>query len=119
MTPEAIVGRQLEAYNDRDLDRFMACWAPDARIYAWPETLLADGAAAIAERHRERFADAGLHAKLLSRTSVGELVIDREVVTRQFEGGRGMADVIGIYEVLGGLIRRAWFKQGPVRPPEA
>lgn len=119
MTPEAIVRRQLDAYNDRDLDRFMACWARDARIYAWPETLLAENAAAIEERHRERFADTTLRATLLSRTSVGELVIDREIVTRQFEGKRGTADVIGIYEVTGGLIRRAWFKQGPVRPPEA
>jgi len=119
MTPEATVCRQLDAYNDRDLERFMACWADDARVYAWPDTLLAEGAAAIADRHRERFADAGLHAKLLSRTSVGELVIDREIVTRLYEGRRGTADVIGIYEVAGGRIRRAWFKQGPVRPAEA
>lgn len=119
MTPEAIVGRQLDAYNDRDLERFMACWAKDARIYAWPETLLAEDAGAIEVQHRERFADTTLRATLLSRTSVGELVIDREIVTRHFDGLRGTVDVMGIYEVCDGLIRRAWFKQSPVRPPEA
>jgi putative hydrolase of HD superfamily len=118
MNPEDVVRRQLDAYNDRDLEEFIACWAQDARILAWPDILLADGAAAISERHRARFADTGLHARLVSRTSVEELVVDREVVTRMFESGRGSADVIGVYEVVDGLIRRAWFKQGPVRPPE-
>jgi hypothetical protein len=46
------------------------------------------------------------------------MVVDREVVTRMFESGPGSADVIGVYEAVDGLIRRAWFKQGPVRPPE-
>jgi putative hydrolase of HD superfamily len=118
MNPEQVVRRQLDAYNGRDLEEFMACWAPDARIFAWPDTLLADGAAAISERHRARFADAGLHAQLISRTSVDEMVVDREVVTREFESGRGSADVIGVYEVVDGMIRNARFKQGPVRPPE-
>lgn len=116
--PGAYLRRQLDAYNRRELEEFVACWAQDAHMFGWPDTLLADGAAAIRERHRERFADTGLHARLVSRTCIEEMVVDREVVTRAFESGLGSADVLAIYEVADGLIRRAWFKQGPVRPPE-
>ena len=28
--PEEIVQQQLDAYNARDIDAFMACWADDA-----------------------------------------------------------------------------------------
>ena len=44
--------------------------------------------------------------------SVGNLVVDREVVTRNFPEGRGTVDVIAIYDVDGGRIARAWFKLG-------
>jgi len=112
---EDIVGRQLDAYNAKDLDAFMACWADDARIWAWPDTLLADGADAIRERHRTRFLEPDLHAALSSRVSVDGLVVDREVVTRNFADGPADVDVIGIYDVRDGLIRQVWFKQDEPR----
>lgn len=107
-----VVRAQLDAYNARDIDAFMACWAPDAEILAWPSTPLLAGAEAIRARHIERFREPDLFARLVSRVAVGELVVDREVVTRNFPQGRGTLDVIGLYEVENGLIRKAWFKQG-------
>jgi len=44
--------------------------------------------------------------------NVGNLVIDREVVTRSFPEGPGRVDVIAIYEVEGEKITKAWFKVG-------
>lgn len=38
--PEEIVQQQLDAYNARDIDAFMACWADDAQYYQHPDTLL-------------------------------------------------------------------------------
>lgn len=107
-----IIRRQLDAYNARDIEAFMSHWALDAEVYAWPDTLLASGAEAIRTRHVERFKEPDLFAKLISRVGVGGLVIDRELVTRNFPEGRGTLDVIGIYELDGDKIRRAWFKQG-------
>jgi len=109
---EAVVQRQLDAYNARNIDDFMACWAADARIYAHPDTLLADGAAAIRARHELRFQEPNLFGRLTQRMSVGNTVVDREVVRRTFPEGTGQVDVIAIYELADGKIARAWFVMG-------
>lgn len=109
------VQRQLEAYNARDIDGFMAWWADDCQYYAFPSTLLANGAAEIRERHIERFKEPALHGTLLTRITVGNVVVDSETVQRNFPDGPGEVDVICIYEVEGGKIAKAWFKLGERR----
>jgi hypothetical protein len=109
---EAVVQRQLDAYNARDIDAFMACWALDAKVYAHPDTLLADGAAAIRARHEVRFREPNLFGRLIQRMSAGDTVVDREVVTRTFPEGPGQVDVIAIYDLANGKIARAWFVMG-------
>lgn len=110
-----VVRAQLDAYNARDIEAFMRCWHEDAEFFAFPDEPLAMGAAAIRERHVLRFQDEALEAKLLSRFAVEDVVVDRELVTRTFPEGVGQVDVVGIYSVRDGLIRKAWFKLGPVR----
>ncbi|MCQ4160433.1 nuclear transport factor 2 family protein [Roseomonas sp. GC11] len=119
--PAYPVRMQLEAYNARDIDAFMAWWAEDCRCYAFPDTLLAEGAAEIRARHIERFREPGLFGRLLSRAVVGNLVVDHETVRRSFPEGPGEVDVICLYEVEGGKIARAWFRMGERRldPPTA
>jgi hypothetical protein len=112
---EQVVGHQLDAYNARDIDVFAACWHADARIFEHPDTLLVEGIDAIRARHVIRFQEPDLFGRLLSRFSVGSLVIDREVVTRNFPEGVGEIDVIAIYDVVDGRIATAWFKQGDIR----
>jgi len=112
MTPFDVVKAQLDAYNARDLDAFMRCWADDACMYAHPDTLLCEGQAAIRARHAERFKEPDLHARLIDRQVIGETVIDRERVTRTFPEGRGEIDVVGIYEVKDAKIVRVWFVSG-------
>jgi putative hydrolase of HD superfamily len=107
---EAVVARQLDASNARDIDAFMTCWHDDAQVYEHPDKLLADGAAAIRARHVDRFKEPDLHARLLARTSVGSLDVDRESVTRNFADGRRTIDVLAIYDVKDGKIAKAWFK---------
>ncbi len=109
---EAGVKAQLDAYNTRDIDAFMACWAKDAQIFAHPSQLLAEGAAAIRERHVTRFQEPDLFGLLVARISVGSMVVDREVVTRNFPEGKGRVDVIAIYDVAEGKILKVWFKMG-------
>lgn len=114
---EAVVQGQLDAYNAKDIEAFMAFWAADAQLYAHPATLLADGAAAIRARHVLRFQEPNLFGRLVQRMVVGNTVVDREVVSRTFPEGPGRVDVIAIYELAGErhapAISRAWFVMGP------
>ena len=109
------VQKQLEAYNARDIAAFMAWWSDDAQYYEFPNRLLASGAAAIRDRHIDRFKEPTLFGKLIKRIAVGNLVVDQETVTRSFPEGRGEVDVIAIYEVDGAKIVKAWFKMGTPR----
>jgi hypothetical protein len=44
---ERVVQRQLDAYNSRDIDAFMAEWADDANYFEHPSKLLASGTSEI------------------------------------------------------------------------
>ncbi|VEA65586.1 Uncharacterized conserved protein [Serratia plymuthica] len=90
----------------------MAYWAEDAQYYEHPDTLLASGKAEIRERHIARFREPSLYGERVKRMVLGSMVIDQEVVTRNFPQGRGKMDVIAIYEVEQGKILKAWFKVG-------
>ncbi|WP_413672745.1 nuclear transport factor 2 family protein [Massilia cellulosiltytica] len=103
-SPEAVVQRQLDAYNARDLDALLATYAPAARQYALPATLLATGHAEMRPRFATRFDEPDLHAHLLQRAVMGNIVIDHEVVSRTFPEGPGKVDLVAIYEVVDGLI---------------
>jgi hypothetical protein len=109
---EGIVQRQLDAYNARNIDGFMAMWASDAQYFEHPSKLLASGAAEIRARHIARFKEANLFGRLIKRMVVGNKVVDQEVVTRTFPEGTGRVDVIAIYEVKGDKIANAWFILG-------
>jgi GNAT superfamily N-acetyltransferase len=113
------VQQQLDAYNARDIDAFMRWWADDCQYYEFPDRLLASGAAAIRERHVTRFKEPNLHARLVKRISVADVVIDQETVTRSFPDGPGEIDVVAIYQVTDGKIAKAWFRMGPPRLQQA
>ena len=116
---EEVVRRQLDAYNARDIEAFMACWADDAQYYQHPSTLLAAGAAEIRARHVARFKEPNLFGRLVKRMVVGSMVVDQETVARTFPEGTGHVDVIAIYEVAHGKIAKAWFIMGtPILDPK-
>jgi hypothetical protein len=109
MSPaEALVQRQLEAYNARDLAAFVAVYGDDIALFRPPATeAFVVGKAALAEMYAtQRFNLPGLHAELLGRIVLGNKVIDHERIS----GVREQAfDVAAVYEVGDGLIRKAWF----------
>lgn len=109
--PAAVVQRQLDAYNAHDVDALLATYAPHARQYAHPATLLASGAEEIRARMAGRFGDRLLHAELLQRVVMGAIVIDHERVTSSgADGTPSVAQVVAIYEVHDGKIRSASVK---------
>jgi hypothetical protein len=111
-SPESVVQRQLDAYNARDLDAWLATYAEDARQFEHPATLLTTGHAEIRARTAARFTEPNLHARLIQRVVMGTIVVDHEEVTRTFPEGPGRIELVCIYEVRDGKIQTGTFKFG-------
>lgn len=109
-TPTEVVQRQLAAYNARDLEAFLACFADEAEatdLGAASPTQA--GKAQLRQRYSELFAKSpGLHCHVLNRTAFAHVVVDLEQITGR-HGTPGDYQVLAIYEVTGGLIRRVHF----------
>jgi len=114
-SPAAVVQRQLDAYNACDVDALLATYAPDARQYEYPATLLVTGHDAMRSRFAARFQEPDLHARLVQRVVMDNLVIDHEIVTRNFPEGKGALELVAVYEVVDGLIRSQVVKLGAKR----
>ncbi|WP_269533421.1 nuclear transport factor 2 family protein [Chitinimonas sp. BJYL2] len=112
-SPEIVVQRQLDAYNARNVEAWLATYAPDAKQYEHPDKLLANGHAEMRARIQTRFAEPDLHAKLIKRSVMGNVVIDHEDVTRNLPEGIGRVELVCIYVVERGLIQSASFLFGP------
>lgn len=108
MSAEAVVQRQLDAYNARDLERFVACYADDVRVFRPPAAEPAIvGKQAFAEHYaRNRFNRPALRAELRARMVLGDKVVDHE----RIHGVRDMPfEAAAVYQVSGGMIVAVWF----------
>ncbi len=109
--PAAFAQRQLDAYNARDIERFVAEYTEDVVAYRLgePEPFLV-GKAAFAEHYRRnRFTLPDLHAELVQRMAFGNKVIDQE---RIFGVQPKPMEVAAIYETTPQGIARVWFVSG-------
>lgn len=105
--PEAFAKRQLDAYNARDLDRFVREYTAGVEVYRMPDpNPIIVGREALATYYREnRFHLVDLHAKLVNRMVFGNKVIDQEIVL----GVPGAPmEVAAIYEVTELGISKVW-----------
>jgi len=108
LDPESFAQRQLDAYNARDLERFIQEYAEDVVVYRLPNPdPVIVGRAALAAHYRDnRFNLPELHAKLVNRMVFGNKVIDQELVV----GVPGAPlEVAAIYEVSDQGICKVWF----------
>lgn len=108
----ALVQRQLDAYNAKDVDAWLSTYASNAEQHMLHGECVAKGHQQIRERVLSRFAEPDLHARLLSRTVMGNVVVDHEVITRNFPEGNGSTEIICVYEIANGLIQKASFAFG-------
>lgn len=112
-SPEVTIQRQLDAYNARDLEAWLSTYAPGARQYELGGKLLTEGHEQIRARTAPRFSEPNLHASLIRRVVMGNVVIDHEDVTRTFPEGPGRIELVCVYVVERGLIQTASFSFGP------
>ena len=106
--PEAIVQKQLDAYNARDIDAFLATYTDDVALYNYPNTLRSEGQDAMREGYTGFFENTpDLHCEIINRIVIGNKVIDEEYITAN--GGNFSA--VAVYEVENGKIAKVTFIQ--------
>jgi hypothetical protein len=108
-TPLEIIQAQLAAYNAKDIHALLATYAADAEQFTLPGERLAKGHEEMRARFLARFAEPDLHARLLSRTVMGNVVVDMERITRNFPEAVGTLEMLCIYEVAERLIQKVSF----------
>jgi hypothetical protein len=108
--PESVVLRQLEAYNAHDVEAFAATYAEDVELFDFPATPLAPkGKEGLKARYAQRFKEnPDLHANAKAQMLSGPYVIHREKLTGLADRKEAL-EVVAIYLVKDGLIRKVWF----------
>ncbi|MCT8138213.1 nuclear transport factor 2 family protein [Anaerobacillus sp. CMMVII] len=96
--------KQLEAYNNRDLEAFMACYAETCFVEDGAGNVLMENKEAMRKRYELLFEESpNLHCRLVSRIVLENYVLDEERVT----GSRGSTEerhVVAVYKIENGLI---------------
>ena len=105
--PLDLVDSQLAAYNERHLERFLENFSEEIEVFRLPDLSPAlSGKADFGRFYADnRFNLSGLHADLVNRMAAGNKIIDHERIRGI---GDGPLEVIVIYDVEDGLIRRMW-----------
>ena len=107
-TPEQLINRQLEAYNNRNINDFLATYSDSIKIYNHPNDLIMNGKEDMRKVYATMFERTpDLNCEIKNRIIQGNKIIDQEHVTG-FPDGRSIK-AIAIYEVKDGLIYRVHF----------
>jgi hypothetical protein len=109
--PEALIQKQVDAYNAHDLDAFVACYGPTIEFRTMDGNVNPEkGVAALRKGYADLFKRfPQLKVKILKRICQGAFVIDQE----QAEGmGPSPITVTAIYETSEWKILHVWFIEG-------
>ena len=107
-SPEIIVQKQLDAYNARDIDAFLATYTDDVKIFNYPNTLSSEGKVSMRTGYTRLFKNVtDLNCVIRNRIVTGNKVIDEEYLT--MNGNNFSA--VAIYEVINGKISSVTFVQ--------
>lgn len=108
-----IVDKQLAAYNNRDIEAFLATYHDDIEIYDFPNTLRFKGKEALKTSYGSKFAALkSLKAISLNRIVEGRFLTDHEQVygcEHHVDDISYKLNVTVTYEVVEGLIKRVIF----------
>jgi hypothetical protein len=107
--PEAVVLRQLTAYNNHDLEAYVETFSPDVQLFELPGGEEAiSGREALRAHYAERFrSNPELRGEVVQRMVSGSYVIYHEVLWGLVESEA--VELMAIYQIDKGLIRRIWF----------
>lgn len=108
-SPEQLAQKQLDAYNQQDIDTFVSVYADDVVVMDFPSNNISlTGKEEFRTRYQNLFLqNPNNHAELKHRLVKGNIVIDHEYVTGRASGVN--SEAIAIYEVDETHIRKVWF----------
>ncbi|MCM3664731.1 nuclear transport factor 2 family protein [Mesobacillus subterraneus] len=106
---EVLAQKQLEAYNNQDLEEFLSVYSDKVLIMEFPSNkVVTNGIDEMRVRYRKLFNEyPNNHAELLARMVHGNKVIDHELVTGRVNNEVKMA--VAIYEIHEEKISKVWF----------
>jgi len=108
MSPQDIVQKQVDFYNNHDLDGFISTYHEDIKIYNLIDnSIILEGKEYLREKYSERFQVLKVHAEVQNRMVIGNRVIDHEHVTTI--NTDSIVKAVAIYELEDALIKRVWF----------
>tara|TARA_R110000787_G_scaffold86285_3_gene183996 strand:+ start:13942 stop:15681 length:1740 start_codon:yes stop_codon:yes gene_type:complete len=105
-TPEVLVQRQLNAYNQRNIEAFLEPYDDDVEVYNYPDQLQYIGKENMRLGYSRMFDNVkNLHCELKERIVQGNVVIDKERV--QF--GKKIVEAVAIYHIENNKIKKVYF----------
>lgn len=105
---EEIVQKQLDFYNNHDLEGFISTYDDEIEIYNLDDnSVMIKGKEQLKNNYRERFEVLKVHAEIKNRIIIGNKVIDHEQVTG-IEKGK-VKKAVAVYQVENNLIKKVWF----------
>ncbi len=100
--------KQLEAYNNRDIEQFMSVYSDSVKVFSFPDELIMNGHQEMKQRYETMFQNTpDLHCELIKRMVQGNTVIDQELVTRKL--GEPKTQAIAIYKIANEKIQEVRF----------
>ena len=107
MEPNEIVQAAIDAYHAHDLDRCMGYYAPDVVVKDANGNVTMDDREAVRARYATSIAESPeLHYDIPKRISLGEFVVDEELVTGFSKpGSPPKLRAVLVYRFAGDLIR--------------
>lgn len=105
---ETVFRRQVAAFNAHDLEGFLATYADDAVVLGVAPAPLA-GAQALRAHYESRLGDTSLGCDVFATTTFGTRWL---VAHERVRSGAGSEEVVAVFEVGGGVIRRATMVRG-------
>jgi imidazolonepropionase-like amidohydrolase len=107
-SPEAVVQRQVNAYNARNIDAFLDTYAEDIELYDFHSTTPDKGKETMRKNYGELFKQTpNLYCEIEKRIVLGNKVIDKEKV----RAGKQTIHAVAVYEVERGKIKKVTFIQ--------
>lgn len=106
-TPLALVQRQLNAYNARNIDAFLEPYAAEVEVYTYPDKLMYKGKENMRQRYAGMFERmTNLHCEIEERTINGNIITDKEIVSGV---GPSPVKATAIYHIADDKIAKVYF----------